>query len=316
MQDKIALLMEETGCDRGEAELALEMCGYSVEEAVKAIGRLLKNIVVLKGKFIHSEQNQFGLILVVLDTKSGTLLRSRAVLSYNPAVCAIALEKDWFEFEKYLYGCRLWEGSLPAESLEIERNLSEYFRSAEPASLARVAEEPPEALALELAAPLKGLLRAQTLDIRLKKDVLELGQFRSLRKDPADKRRRDAAKSARRWPYSEESLILKIVLVEDPSGVAAAELRAGDMVAARIVDTRDIAQYLAKLFGCRSVPGQAPVLAPIEAVEAGPSGILARVRFSGGVCGDATVPRENRLKVIRSAARERESSWWRRFFKG
>ena len=33
MKDKIELLMEETGCDRGEAELALEMSGYEVEEA-------------------------------------------------------------------------------------------------------------------------------------------------------------------------------------------------------------------------------------------------------------------------------------------
>jgi len=253
---------------------------------------------------------------VAFDTKSGTLLRSRAVLSYNPAVCAIALEKDWFEFEKYLYGCRLWEGSLPSESLEIERGLSAYFRSAASGALARMAQEPPEALASELAAPLKGLLRAQALDLRLKKDVLELGQFRSLRNDPAGERRRDAAKSPRRWPFPEEPLILKISLEEDSAGVAAAELRAGDMVAARIVDPRDIAQYLAKLFGCRSAAGQVPVLAPIEAVEAGPSGILARVRFSGGVCGDATVPRGSRLKVVRSAAPARESSWWQRFFKG
>jgi len=67
IQDKIALLMEETGCERGEAELALEMCGYQVEEAVKAIGRLLRNIVVLKAKFLHSEQSQYGLFLVVLN---------------------------------------------------------------------------------------------------------------------------------------------------------------------------------------------------------------------------------------------------------
>ena len=51
MKDKIELLMEETGCDRGEAELALEMCGFDLEEAVRQIPRLLNDICALKGKF-------------------------------------------------------------------------------------------------------------------------------------------------------------------------------------------------------------------------------------------------------------------------
>src|SRR5687768_6010354 len=119
MQDKIALLMEETGCDRGEAELALEMCGFELEEAVRALPRLLKNIAVVKARFVHPERDRFGLLLAVLNTKSCAVLRARAVVSFNPAVYAASLEKDWFEFEKYLYGCRLWEGSLQAESFEI-----------------------------------------------------------------------------------------------------------------------------------------------------------------------------------------------------
>ena len=67
MQDKIALLMEETGCDRGEAELALELCGFELEAAVKAIPRLLKNILVLKGRFFDPEQPRFAALLAKLD---------------------------------------------------------------------------------------------------------------------------------------------------------------------------------------------------------------------------------------------------------
>src|SRR5439155_6607012 len=98
--------MEETGCDQGEAELALEMCGYRVEEAVKTIARLLRNIVVIKGKFMHPDSSQFGLFLIILNIKALDLLRCRAVLSFNPEVYSVGLEKGWFEFEKFLYGCR------------------------------------------------------------------------------------------------------------------------------------------------------------------------------------------------------------------
>ena len=184
IQDKIALLMAETGCDQGEAELALEMCGYEVEQAVKAIPRLHKNIVVLKGKFIHAEQNQFAVLLVILNAKSRTLLRSRAVLSYNPAVYGIPLDKDWFEFEKSLYACRLWEGSLQTESLEIEQALASHFRSTEMTAPFDPADASPDAAAAAVSGVLKGLLRCQNLELKLKKDVLDLGQFQSLRNDP------------------------------------------------------------------------------------------------------------------------------------
>ena len=42
VQDKIHLLMEETGCDPGEAELALASAGYDLEKAVRTIARLLR----------------------------------------------------------------------------------------------------------------------------------------------------------------------------------------------------------------------------------------------------------------------------------
>lgn len=318
IQDKIALLMAETGCDQGEAELALEMCGYEVEQAVKAIPRLHKNIVVLKGKFIHSEQNQFAVLLVILNAKSRAVLRSRAVLSYNPAVYGVSLDKDWFEFEKSLYACRLWEGSLQTESLEIEQALANYFRSAEPSAVFDPEDGSPTAAVAAIGGVLKSLLRCQNLELKLKKDVLDLGQFQSLRSDPGvvPAGRRGKGRSTGAW-RDEGLLILKVALEEDAQGLEAQELRAGDVVAARIVDPRDIAQYLSRIFGGYSEQGPVAVAAPVEAVEMGSPG-LARVRFSLGVCGDAELDAGRRYKVLRHPERDQDHSvsWWRRFFRG
>ena len=184
MQDKIELLMEETGCDRGEAELALEMCGYEVEEAVRQIPRLLRDICALKGKFVIPEANQHGLALVVLNLKTRKVLRARAVLSYDPAVCSVGLDEEWFAFEKHLYGCRLWDGSMPAESLEVEQTLTAHFRAAPAELFDRLREMPSDEASAMLAAPLRAHFRGG-LSLRLKKDILDLGQFQSLRKAPA-----------------------------------------------------------------------------------------------------------------------------------
>lgn len=312
-EEKITLLMEETGCDRAQAELALRMSGDEVAEAVKTIARLLRHIVVLKGKFIDSEGEQFGLVMVIINVKSGEILRSRAVLSFNPAVYEVPLEKDWFEFEKHLYGCRLWEGSLQTESLEIEKALSEHFRAQPPAAIHALGREDAGDAGPEIAGLLRELFGATGLKLRLKKDILDMGQFQSLSASPLP-----ARSGARvRPPKGEEMLVLKVSLEPDEyGGILARELRAGDMVSARIIDPRDIAQYLARLFGAYTKTGLVPVLAPVEAVESGPEGLLARVRFSVGVCGDAVVDPDVRIKVVRIAVRNSERhSWWRRFFK-
>lgn len=314
MKEKIELLMEETGCDRGEAELALEMCGFDFEEAVRQIPRLLRDICALKAKFVLPAANQHGLALVVLNLKSRKVLRARAVMSYDPAVCAVGLEEDWFAFEKHLYGCRLWDGSLPAESLETEQRLAAHFRAAPPEAYDRLREAPSEEAAAELVGPLRAHFRDLGLELKLKKDILDLGQFQSLRKAPAPSVPR--GRTPRPAPL-EDLLVLRIALEEDAEGIPASELRAGDLVSARIVDARDIAQYLARLFGGLTAQGPMPIEAPVEAIESVEGGVLVRARFAIGVAGDGVVPADRRLRAERGAAHGRgDGSWWRRFFKG
>jgi hypothetical protein len=115
---------------------------------------------------------------------------------------------------------------------------------------------------------------------------------------------------------------LKVALESDPDGMSASELRAGDIVAATINDKRDIAKYLAKFFGGHSERGPVPIPAPVEAIEAAPApaagepqALLVRVRFSAGVCGDAEVASQARLRAVRKAPGMPDKvSWWQRFF--
>lgn len=315
MKDKIELLMEETGCERGEAELALEMCGYEVEEAVRQIPRLLIDICVLKGKFLLPSTNQHGLLLVILNLKTRKVLRARAVMSFDPAVCGVGLDEEWFAFEKHLYGCRLWDGSLPAESLEVEQRLSAHFRAAAPGFFEDLRAADPQAAFGEFTSLLRSQFHDPNLSVRLKKDILDLGQFQSLRKVPAPAARRDRPLPRAELP--EDLLVLKITLEESPEGMPVSDIHAGDLVFARVVDGRDIATYLARLFGGLTAAGPAPIEAPVEAVESVSDGVLVRVRFAVGVAGDGVVPSGRRLRVSRGAVQARwDGSWWRRFFKG
>ena len=314
MQDKIALLMEETGCDRAEAELALEMCGYDLEAAVKAVPRLFKNVVVVKGRFSVAENGRFGLVLAVLGVSDGTLLRARAVVSFNPAVYTVPLDQNWFAFEKSLYACRLWDGSIQAESLEAEKNLGAYFHQARQ-DLDRLARDGDEAAAKAVAGVLQSLWPGKSLSLKISRDILDLGQFKSLQNEAGDweDKPKSSSRSQRSRIREEDILVLNIRLEEDADGIAASALRAGDMVLAHIADGRDIAQYLSRLFGGYSEDGPVPILAPVEAVESSPEGALVRVRFSPGVCGDAVIRGEAFVRASRVYLSD-ALPWWRRFF--
>ena len=80
MQENIRLLMEETGCEVGEAELALELAENDLEKAIKTIGSLLRHIYAVKGKMIFREKNLYGLLLAVINTKTQGILRMSAVV--------------------------------------------------------------------------------------------------------------------------------------------------------------------------------------------------------------------------------------------
>ncbi|MDE2290777.1 MAG: hypothetical protein KGL53_01735, partial [Elusimicrobia bacterium] len=137
-------------------------------------------------------------------------------------------------------------------------------------------------------------------------DVLDLGQFREVRppggRAPARRGPRRAARGG--------LLVLHIALEPDPGGVGADELKAGDLVHASINDTRDIAQYLAKLFGAQGDGGPSPIVSPVEAVERSGGRVAIRVRFSAGVCGDVELPAGLKVKVER---RQTRAPWWKRF---
>lgn len=320
MKDKIALLMQETGCAQGEAELALELCGYEVEKAVAAIPRLFQNIAVLKGKLRDDGETLYGLLLVILNLRDRSLMRARAVVSYNPAVYTADIEQGWFEFEKHLYACRLWDGSLQGLSQDLEKLLVAYFASQDSSAFFAETKAAESRASQFLHDVLSQCFTPGRLSLVLRRDLLDMGQFQRIGTDS----RRPHRGRARR-PGPEGTLVLKIALEPQPDGLPAGELRAGDLVYAMITDTRDVAQYLARLFGPQD---SGSLLVPVEAVETVPAlesrpggaearpglpAIGVRVRFSLGVCGDVNLPPDIRLKVVRRAA---PTSWWRKIFPG
>ena len=305
MLDKIALLVDETGCDPSEAELALAMCGFEVSKAVRLLEQMLHNILVLSAKFADFSRTFYGLFLAAFDVKASSLKRLRLVASFNPAAYTADLESDWFDFEKQIYGLRLREGSLIDESLSLEQALAARLRNIPPGTIKQWVNQSDEKISSVLEEDLKAAARSSHIQLKVKKLLINLGHYRSL-KIPASRAQvpspQDPESGDENAARPSDPLVLGVSLLEDPAGVSSKNLRSADTVWASITDSRDIAQYVARLLGNVRNQGTSPLEVPVEAVEAVPEGVLIRVRFSSGICGDVLMHPDTRLAARRPSS--------------
>jgi hypothetical protein len=283
--------------------------GYDVEKAIRTIAVLLRNIVVVKGKFLVVPRNLYGLFILIADVKRQSLFRIRVVVSYNPALHETSLENDWYDFEKWIYGFRLWEGTLQQVTQDLERILTERMGQENPSEfygILRSGEE--KALTEHFQGILGAHFSGSEPQVTLFREDLNLDQFRRF-KAPPEEDRSSRSTGLLDGP-SAEGLVLSINLLQAPQGSPARDIQAGDSVQALLTDNRDIAHYLSQLIGGRDQKGAKPLTVPVEGVRLEGDSLHIHVRLSTGIVGVAQVPGEMLLFVQKRS----QPRWWNKFF--
>jgi hypothetical protein len=295
MQETARLLMEETGCEQGEAELALELAGNDLEKAIKTIRSLLRHISALKGKFSFPQKNLYGLVLVVINTKTREILRLRSVVSYNPALYENSLAMDWYAFEKQVFSYRLDQGSLPDFTQDIEEKLKSYLLAQQDVL---VQCEPQS-----IAALFKDFFSPETVDITFVIEELNLTQFRQLPNAGNDPVAPVAVRN-----NDQGTVRLQVTLVEDKGGKEASRLADGEVVLSQITDARDIAHYLAHLIGGMREGSMIPLPAVIRKIAVNTEESEIQVYYAPGIVGIAHVKNETKVRILET----KNQPWWKK----
>lgn len=287
--------MEETGCEQGEAELALELAGNDLEKAIKTIGSLLRYITALKGKFNFPAKNLYGLLLIIINTKTREILRLSTVVSYNPAIFENSAEMDWYGFEKLIFSYRLDEGSLPDFTQGIEQKLQSYLL-AQNDVLVRCDTG-------EISRMLGDFFTPDKVNITLIAEELNLAQFRQLPDSGPES-------SPKVITYDSEpgTVWLQVEVLEDKSGKEAERLAEGDVVLSQITDSRDIAHYLAHLIGGVREDGMIPMPAVVRKVAVNSEESEVQLFYAPGIVGVARVKNDLRVKILET----RSQPWWKK----
>ncbi|MFB0527231.1 MAG: hypothetical protein ACETVO_07175, partial [bacterium] len=99
----------------------------------------------------------------------------------------------------------------------------------------------------------------------------------------------------------ESTIVLNTELVTDgsSSSVEIEKLRKNDLILVKILDSRDIAQYLSRLLGGCKGEEVVPLSTIVEEVKDEGERWAVRTRFSPGILGEALVEKKARVKRLK-----------------
>jgi hypothetical protein len=166
------LLMEETGCNRSEAELAFSLSNNNFGKAITAIGFILKFITTFKIKIIFPKENIYGLIHIAVNIKTSEIARFSVTFSCNPAIYEINTNMDWFSYEKAIFSARLNSGAMETYTKETEEKLKVYIQKA----LKEFIIISPE----NFSSIMKNFFYPNNVSIEIENEELNLTQFKKL----------------------------------------------------------------------------------------------------------------------------------------
>jgi len=300
MDEKVILLTEETGCDQGEAELALELVNYDLEKAIKTIRTLLENVIAIKGKFIIPEENIYGLFISIFDMRTENIVRTRVVTSYNPTIYEINLNTDWYLIEKLTYSYRLGKGSIPNLAYEIEKSFHTEITKKKEMFYSTLSHKDKDKIQEILITnfPKSTQVSMQTTieEINLEEYSDESTKSETEKPSPIDN-------------ANSKKVFLETELCQYNSGKKATHLKKGDVVLVQITDNRDIGKYLAHLLGTKD---NLFFPAPIHQITHTDSGSDIQLNFTSGIVGFCRLNPQDKIKVIK----QNSTPWWKKLFLG
>ncbi len=302
MRENVKILMEETGCDEGQAELALHSTGNNLEKAIKSINLLLRYIIVAKGKFMCDRMNIYGQFIVISHLNQKRIVRLGALATSDPSIYEEDLDCKWRDFEKRLYAHRLSEGCLHELIQKLEHNLnweiaSDYRKSFFQQLKDRNYEETIGILRAIISKSLEG----DEIKVGMDVEELNLSQFKFPQESIISSE--VVVKPALNHTLGtidrkESAIVLRTKLVTDASSsVEVGKLRKNDLILVKISDSRDIAQYLSRLLGGCKGDEVVPLSTIVEEIREEGDQCVVRTRFSPGIIGEALV--EKRAKIRR-----------------
>ncbi|MDR2676713.1 MAG: hypothetical protein LBC05_01725 [Endomicrobium sp.] len=295
MKDKnlFKLLMEETGCNQDEAKLALSTSNNNFEKAISTITSLFKFINLFKIKLAFNNENVYGLIQMVVNTKNSEISLFSLVFSRNPATYEISINIDWVSFEKIIFSVRLDEVTMEDYTKKIEENLKLYAQQA--------IKNIPEVSMNKIISIIKTFFYPYVVKMEIVNEELNLLQFKKLLNYNVKQDKNLSIK------HNLGFIKLDVQIVSDINGKSAEKIIEGDILLSIIVDKRDIAHYLAHLIGGKKNNNIIPLAAKVKNIYFNNNEFAIYFQYTPSIMGFTKIGIDTKVKILEN---DNGKVWW------
>ncbi|MFC1546543.1 hypothetical protein ACFL4O_02370 [bacterium] len=301
MDDRTRVIIENLGCEEGQAKLALALSNNNVEQALSDFNSIMNDVEIIKGKIRSDITDVYGLFIIIMDAEKKKIIRLGSVLTKNVGVHDTKLNGSWFVFERKIYTVRLGEGILQNATQDLEQFLFDNLQSEKCKHFFDMLKQ---GTIKEIKEFLFSLISQIHSLPKLKLDVKFEKLKKAYQKKPANKNNPVAAdNSSANLTDTRANIRLQVALVkgDDKSSIPAKYLLKGDMVMAEVIDDRDVAGYISRLLGGMKEEKFVPLFSIVEDIKFQDKVVIAKVRFSPGITGTAYIRPKEKVKIVREA---------------
>ncbi len=320
LDSKVKELMYSSGVDEYLSTLLVEFTGGDVEGARKIVDAMPKNYIAIKIRFMAHKTHYYGAILIVVDIKNKTFENMFLIADKNTLASQIDNTLRFEEFkEKIIRYLKEQDPDMVVTGRLREAIEKNEFKEKVFFRLVKEDKFDIEELKVVFLELFSRILTEQNCALKIETEGVDL--FRIYKSSDKYKVQNDNAidnsvgsESSEDRAVREEVHIRNISLVllkAEPvlspvSGIPANDLQVGDAILVKIIDDREIGDYLAKLLNGKDHDQLVPISAIIKEIEKqeDTENLMVRVQFGPGIAGRMIITPE--VKIETSEFKENE----------
>ncbi|MBN1897944.1 MAG: DUF4899 domain-containing protein [Spirochaetes bacterium] len=311
MDELIQKLVMDTGADKQTAEMILKFTGGDLEGAKKIFDSMPKDYLVLKMRYMGHKTHHYGVILIIMNIKNSEIEEMEVTVGKDMKASEIDTNLPYETFKDQLREYirtgnvnlilidRLKEGILTPE---FKVGLFKDVSSEGVINLNNLKIQFSELFFKVFTEPNAAIKATQErIDVfRYAKKKGTAAQEEEEKKEPEKTKEEEIKKREELEIRSISLVLLKIEPILSPvKGVPVGDLQVGDEIMVRIIDERDIGDYLAKLLNGKEGENRIPISATVKEIErsADTENVMILVQFGPGIAGRCFVPPEIKIQT-------------------
>ncbi len=311
---KVKELMYATGIDEKLATLLIEFTGGDVNGGKKIVESMPKDYIVLKVRYMGHKTHYYGIVLIVLNLKTKDIDDLYVIVDKNIEASQINSKLKFEDFKEGIV--KYIKERNP--NLDMIGRLRESINTMEFKDsifnkLGKDNKFDTEQLKLVFSELFFKVLTESNCAIKIEIEEVDLFRLHKSSDEYIIKREEehdldddksedyDEKKQKEEVHIRNISLVLlKIEAVLSPiKGIPISEMQPGDQIMVKIIDEREIGDYLAKLLGAKENEELLPVSATIKemSVQEETGSVMMLVHFGPGIAGKMFIPPEIKVET-------------------